>query len=183
MQPDTMEEEIRVLSKRARRARLWSPEGSTVTLDYGPEAVKRLLPHRDPFLFVDRITAFDPAQQTMAAWRCIVPDDPVFVGHFPGDPIYPGVLQLETMGQVAICLSWMLTHGSAIGPDARPLEVRALKIHTATFLAPVLPGAELTVLARMLVDDGQAAVCAGQLLAGDTVTALAVMEMLHVDPT
>lgn len=183
MRPDELDAEIRRVSQRARRARLWEASATTEVLDHGVRAVERLLPHRDPFLFVDRITAFDREQEAIEGMRHIDPSDPIFAGHFPGDPIYPGVLQLESMGQLAICLSWMLANGSSVNEAARPMDVRALKIHTATFLAPVLPGAELTMLARVLVDDGQTAVCAGQLLQNNAVTALAVMEMLYVDPS
>lgn len=184
MRPDELDDEIRGLSKRCRRQRLWSAGPSTTTLDIGRAGVMRLLPHRDPFLFVDRLTSIDLEQQVIEGTRRIDPNDPIFVGHFPGAPIYPGVLQLETMGQLAICLSYFLARGAGtIAEDARPIDVRALKIHTATFLAPVGPGDTLTILARSLVDDGQTAVSAGQLYAGDTVAALAVMEMLYVDPS
>lgn len=182
MRPDELAEQIRAVEKAGRRAPLWSVGARTQTLDFGRPAVERLLPHRDPFLFVDRVTAADLEQRTIAGMRRIDPDDPVFAGHFPGAPIYPGVLQLETMGQLAICLGWFLRTGAfEIPAQARPLDVRALKIHAATFLGEVGPGDELAVQARLLVDDGTTAVSAGQLLSNGRPVAVAVMEMLYVE--
>jgi 3-hydroxymyristoyl/3-hydroxydecanoyl-(acyl carrier protein) dehydratase len=68
-----------------------------------------------------------------------------------------------------------------VPPDATPPAVRALKVHTALFLAEVLPGDELTILATLIESDDYGAICAGQILKGDVVTAFAVMEVYLVD--
>ncbi len=175
-------EEISALTRAGKKRRLWTPTEQTVTVDYGRDVVQRLLPHRDPMLFVDRITAIDRTIPGLAATRRIDPNDPVFVGHFPGFPIYPGVLELETMGQAGICLAHFANRGTdLVAPDAKPTDVRALKIHTALFLAEVLPGDELTILATLLDANDQTAICAGQLLKGEAVTAFAIMEVYLVE--
>ncbi len=74
-----------------------------VSVNYGQEEIKRLIPHRDPFLLLDRIENVDLTQKAIIGMRHINPADPLFKGHFPDYPIYPGVLQLEFIGQLAIC--------------------------------------------------------------------------------
>ena len=67
---------------------------------YGIDTVKQLLPHRDPFLFVDEIVESD-GEQFIVGQKHLSPDEFYFKGHFPGNPIMPGVIQVETMAQVA----------------------------------------------------------------------------------
>ena len=174
--------ELAALTRVGKKKRLWSPGPTTRSVDFGHDTVHRLVPHRAPFLFVDRITEVDLERRTITGRRRIDPADPLFVGHFPGAPIYPGVLQLETMGQLAICLASMLECGRVEPPaDAVPPNIRALKIHTAIFPAEVLPGDELEILAQVVVEDEFGAICSGQLLKGDAVTAFAVMEVHRVE--
>ncbi len=161
--------------RRARKNRLWTREATTKTLDLGRPEIDKMLPHRDPFAFVDRIVAFDPAQRAVEGVRVIHKDDPVFVGHFPNHPVYPGVLLVETMGQLACCLRGLLE------PRDEPLDVRALSVQSATFLAEVRPGARLTVLARELDDGDTIGVSAGQILDGDRIVATCVMEVYFVE--
>jgi len=168
--------------RSGKRRPIYEAADTTRAVDLGRGEIERLLPHRDPFLFVDRISKVDLAQGALTAHRTIDADDPVFVGHFPTYPIYPGVLQLETMGQAGICLVHFLRQGTLeVAPDAKPADVRAFKIHSALFIDEVGPGHELTIDARVLSDDSMTAVCLGQLRRGDVITALAVMEVYFVD--
>ncbi|MBU0678959.1 MAG: 3-hydroxyacyl-ACP dehydratase FabZ [Verrucomicrobia bacterium] len=65
----------------------------------GPEEILKTLPHRYPFLYVDRIIECDYEKRIVGV-KNLTFNEPFFQGHFPGDPIMPGVLQLEAMAQV-----------------------------------------------------------------------------------
>jgi 3-hydroxyacyl-[acyl-carrier-protein] dehydratase len=175
-------EGIHSLLKSAKRRPLWEHQASTAQVNFQRESITRILPHRDPFLFVDAIHAIDLEQGTLGGHRSIHHSDPVFVGHFPGAPVYPGVLQIETMGQLGLCLTHFCERATCeIPEDATPVSARALKIHHALFLSEVRPGDELTILATLLHHDGYTAICAGQLLRGEIICSLAVMETYFVD--
>jgi 3-hydroxyacyl-[acyl-carrier-protein] dehydratase len=68
--------------------------------EYGPETIERILPHRPPFLFVDRVVGFE-AGVSIEAERDLRADEPHFAGHFPGRPIMPGVLITEALAQTS----------------------------------------------------------------------------------
>lgn len=67
--------------------------------------IARILPHREPFLFVSRILEVHPNENIQAAWD-LKGDEPFFAGHFPGRPILPGVLQVEAMAQAGLLLAY-----------------------------------------------------------------------------
>jgi 3-hydroxyacyl-[acyl-carrier-protein] dehydratase len=68
---------------------------------YGIEKIKSILPHRYPFLMVDRVTEFK-AGEYIKGYKNVSINEPFFQGHFPGEPIMPGVLILEAMAQLGI---------------------------------------------------------------------------------
>src|SRR3954454_21535375 len=80
------------------------------------QEILELLPHRYPFLLVDRVLAFTPGVKIVALKNVTI-NEPFFAGHFPGRPVMPGVLIVEAMAQAAVLLSFKtpslnLTKGS-----------------------------------------------------------------------
>lgn len=174
--------ELSSLAKSARRRPLWVPDDDSERVAIGRDGIERLIPHRPPFLFVDEVTDVGLTSQSIRGRRRIDPHDPVFEGHVPGRPIYPGVLQLETIGQLGLCLMQFVLAGSAsVTAATRPRDARAVRIHGAQFFQPVGPGEELTLVCRALAFDDYTAVCAGQVLRGDTPCSFGVMEVFFVD--
>jgi len=95
--------------------------------------ILRALPHRYPFLMVDRIIGMR-GDETAIGIKNVTINEPQFLGHFPGNPVFPGVLMIEGMAQTAgvICLL------GNTGPQASNLYF--LTIDKAKFRKPVLPG-------------------------------------------
>jgi 3-hydroxyacyl-[acyl-carrier-protein] dehydratase len=97
------------------------------------------LPHRYPFLLIDRITALEPGK-SITALKNVTINEPFFLGHFPGRPIMPGVLIIEAMAQAG----GVLGHVTLGDVDPKPLFVLA-SIGNARFRRTVLPGDQLII--------------------------------------
>lgn len=71
---------------------------------YDIQAIQDILPHRYPFLMVDRVTEFEDSLRIVAI-KCVTMNEPYFTGHFPGRPVMPGVMIIEAMAQAAAILA------------------------------------------------------------------------------
>ena len=108
--------------------------------------IRQLLPHRYPFLLVDRVVAIDLEQKTINAYKNVSINEPFFNGHFPQHPIMPGVLIIEAMAQAAGVLGFKIMDAS---PEDGTLYyfVGSDKLR---FRQPVVPGDRLDLSARFL---------------------------------
>jgi len=110
--------------------------------------ISKMLPHRYPFLLVDRVLAFETGK-TLTAIKNVTMNEPFFQGHFPGFPVMPGVLIIEALAQA----SGVLVHlSSQYAPGAHPLYF-LVKVDKAKFSKIVVPGDQLTLdieLKRMI---------------------------------
>ncbi len=103
------------------------------------EEILKLLPHRYPFLLVDRVLEFDPKEPTvLKALKNVTMNEPFFQGHFPDHPVMPGVLIIEAMAQAAGCLAYL----SADAEDQNQLFY-LVKVDKARFSQIVTPGDQL----------------------------------------
>ena len=103
--------------------------------------IKSLLPHREPFLFVDRLISRDDAS-VMGEYTFTAERNDFFQGHFPGNPIVPGVILVESMAQV--CAASVVAGGSF--GDCAPVFLLA-GVSDVRFIHPVRPGDKLVTRA------------------------------------
>ncbi|HII68353.1 TPA: beta-hydroxyacyl-ACP dehydratase [Candidatus Woesearchaeota archaeon] len=100
------------------------------------EAIRKIIPYDEPFLFIDRVTMLD--KKKLVAEKTVSPNESYFKGHFRGFPIMPGALIVEGMGQAAT----LLVRYNLDNHETK--DVLAHKIKDARFKAPTFPGAKLT---------------------------------------
>jgi 3-hydroxyacyl-[acyl-carrier-protein] dehydratase len=126
------------------------------------EQVKKILPHRDPFLFIDSVesvnipgieyqkgkvyTLKEIGEAEVVAHYRTKKDHAIFAGHFPGNPILPGVVQVEMMAQATTFIVLLLQENH----ESMDLEVALLGIDEARFRKPILPEMDLKLVTKTL---------------------------------
>lgn len=110
--------------------------------------ILRVLPHRYPFLLVDRIVEMDPGTRVVGIKNVTI-NEPFFQGHFPGHPVMPGVLLIEAMAQVG----GLLLMGAVENPDNK--VVYFMSLDNVKFRRPVVPGDQVRFEVDMLQFKGK----------------------------
>ena len=106
--------------------------------------LQEILPHRYPFLFLDRVIEVVPGER-IVAHKLVSISEPILQGHFPGFPVLPGVIQVEAMAQAAVVLAHQSGHF-----DPALHNCFFIGIQDAKFRAPVVPGDLLTITVKAL---------------------------------
>ena len=144
---------------------------STRTLDI--DAIREILPHRYPFLLVDRIEELEA--ERVVGIKNVTVNEPFFAGHFPDYPVMPGVLIIEAMAQVAgvLVLSGI--------PDRKSKLVLLAGVDGAKFRKPVRPGDQLRMEMKILRSRASMAKVSGIATVDGTVVAEAEMLCVLAD--
>jgi 3-hydroxyacyl-[acyl-carrier-protein] dehydratase len=137
-------------------------------------AIERILPHRYPFLLVDRVD--EVGADKLIARKLVTRNEPHFEGHFPGHPVMPGVLIVEALAQAGALLA---AHAVGFNPETHVIYFMA--IDKAKFHKPVVPGDVLTLEVVPLRKGGAIWKLRGEAKVGDVLVAEAEL-MATIQP-
>jgi 3-hydroxyacyl-[acyl-carrier-protein] dehydratase len=146
---------------------------STQPVLFDVKAIARILPHRYPFLLVDRIVRLDLEENIIIGQKNVTTNEQFFQGHFPGVPIMPGVLVLEALAQTGGILVHQKGHQDRIAV--------LLNVNNAKFRKPVVPGDVLMLHALALHVSGKGGRIQAKAMVGDLLVAEAEIGFALVD--
>lgn len=140
--------------------------------------IQEILPHRYPILLVDRITEMEKGK-SIIGYKNISISEPAFMGHFPGHPIYPGVLILEGMAQAGGVLA--LKSNDLSNEELANKVIYFMSIDKAKFRTPVKPGDKLEYKIEVKKLRGNLIVLDGKAYVDDSLVAEAELKAMIVD--
>jgi 3-hydroxyacyl-[acyl-carrier-protein] dehydratase len=140
--------------------------------------IQEIIPHRYPFLLVDRITDI-VKNETLIGYKNVSISENVFQGHFPGHPIYPGVMILEGMAQAGGILAFQSMDMTK--EEAAQKVVYFMSIDKAKFRAPVKPGDKLEYRISVIKQKGSIWVLKGEAFVDDKMVSEAEFKAMIVD--
>ena len=141
--------------------------------------IQKILPHRYPFLLIDRVVELEPSK-FITGYKNITIAEQVFQGHFPGHPIYPGVMIIEGMAQAGGILAFK-SMGEEEQANTEDKVVYFMSIDGAKFRSPVRPGDRLEYRLEVLKHKGNIWVLAGKAFVDDKLVAEAELKAMIVD--
>lgn len=143
------------------------------------EEIMKVLPHRYPILLVDRITKLE-LEKSVEGYKNITFNEPIFAGHFPASPIYPGVYIIEGMAQTGGILAYKSLFGmNAVNGGSR--LVYFMSIDRAKFRSMVKPGDKLVYKIEVLKHKGKVWVIDGKAYVDDKLVAEAELKAMIAD--
>jgi len=140
--------------------------------------IQEIIPHRYPFLLVDRITEV-VKNEFLSGYKNVSISENVFQGHFPGHPIYPGVMILEGMAQAGGILAFQSMEMTK--EEAAQKVVYFMSIDKAKFRAPVKPGDRLEYRISVMKHKGAIWMLKGEAFVDDKMVAEAELKAMIVD--
>jgi 3-hydroxyacyl-[acyl-carrier-protein] dehydratase len=140
--------------------------------------IQQILPHRYPFLLVDRVTELTKGE-SINAFKNVSISEPVFQGHFPDHPIYPGVMILEGMAQAGGILAFESMDMTK--EEAAQKVVYFMSIDKAKFRAPVRPGDRLEYRITVIKQKGAIWMLDGKAYVDDKLVSQAELKAMIVD--
>jgi len=140
--------------------------------------IQEIIPHRYPFLLLDRVTDI-VSNETLVGFKNVTIGDNVFQGHFPGHPIYPGVMILEGMAQAGGILAFKSMDMTK--EEAANKVVYFMSIDKAKFRAPVVPGDRLEYRISVIKQKGAVWVLDGKAYVDDKLVSQAELKAMIVD--
>ncbi|WP_294887817.1 3-hydroxyacyl-ACP dehydratase FabZ [Sulfurimonas sp. RIFCSPLOWO2_12_36_12] len=141
--------------------------------------IQKIIPHRYPFLLLDRVTEIKE-NESLIGFKNVTIGDNVFQGHFPGHPIYPGVMILEGMAQAGGILAFK-SMGDMTEEQAANKVVYFMSIDKAKFRAPVKPGDRLEYRISVIKNKGQIWVLDGKAFVDNVLVSEAELKAMIVD--
>ncbi|WP_200763726.1 3-hydroxyacyl-ACP dehydratase FabZ [Nitrosophilus alvini] len=141
--------------------------------------IQNILPHRFPFLLLDRVTDIKE-NESIEAYKNITIAEHVFQGHFPGHPIYPGVMIIEGMAQAGGILAFK-SMGADEQESTKDKVVYFMSIDKAKFRNPVKPGDKLVYKLKVIKHKGAIWVLEGKSYVDDKLVAEAELKAMIVD--
>jgi 3-hydroxyacyl-[acyl-carrier-protein] dehydratase len=141
--------------------------------------IQKIIPHRFPFLLLDRVTDIDEGK-TLIGYKNVTIGDPIFQGHFPGHPIYPGVMILEGMAQAGGILAFK-SMPEMSEEEAANKVVYFMSIDKAKFRNPVRPGDRLEYRLSVVKQKGAIWMLKGEAYVDDKIVSEAELKAMIVD--
>ncbi|WP_294962799.1 3-hydroxyacyl-ACP dehydratase FabZ [Sulfurimonas sp.] len=141
--------------------------------------IQKIIPHRYPFLLLDRVTDLVKSE-TLTGFKNVTIGDNIFQGHFPGHPIYPGVMILEGMAQAGGILAFK-SMDDITEEEAANKVVYFMSIDKAKFRAPVKPGDRLEYRISVIKRKGNIWMLDGKAYVDDVLVSQAELKAMIVD--